>query len=141
MIDFYGLPSDFPNYSDKEATTGTIYQRVEYLEKKFSEDIKHHKFLPYLSIHEFEALLFSKPDEIVKQVRGTDDEAKLEQIRNHYQSPEVINLVDPPSKRILTGLAEYDKVTHGFTIAIEIGIEAMRQECPHFDALSNIHDN
>lgn len=136
MIDFYGLPSDFPNYDEKDAKIGTVYQRVEYLEKKFAANINHPKFLPYLSVHEFEALLFSKPEEIVKQVRGTDDKAqeKLGQIRNRYPSPEEINLDDPPSKRILEELVEYDKVTHGFSIAIEIGIDAMRQECPHFDA-------
>lgn len=136
MIDFYGLPSDFPNYDDKEARIGTVYQRVAYLEKKFTENINHLKFLPYLSVHEFEALLFSKPEEIVMQVRGTDEKAqeKLRQIRNRYQSPEEINLDDPPSKRILAEIVEYDKVTHGFSIAIEIGIDAMRQECPHFDA-------
>lgn len=135
MIDFYGLPTDFPNYSDKEATTGTVYQRVEYLEKKFKEKINRQKFLPYFAIHEFEALLFTKPDIIVQQIRGDDikTKANLEKIRNSYQNPEEINLDKPPSKRILNAIKEYKKVAHGFEISVEIGIEAMRQECPHFD--------
>jgi uncharacterized protein DUF4276 len=136
MIDFYGLPTDFPGYSDQEATTGTCYQRAEYLEKQFGEKISHQKFLPYFAIHEFEALLFTKPDAIVKQIRGDDVKikAKLEQIRKTYKSPEEINLDNPPATQIKDVLKEYKKVAHGYLIAIEIGIEAMRQECPHFDS-------
>lgn len=136
MIDYYRLPSDFPNFNDVEAKTGAAQKRVAYLEKKFAENIAHSKFLPYLSLHEFEALLFTKPEEIVRQVRGKDALAqkKLEEIRQNYSSPEEINLIAPPSKRILSTMAEYDKVGHGFLIAVEIGIGAIRKECLHFDA-------
>jgi hypothetical protein len=135
MIDYYRLPTDFPNISDVEAKTGTSLQRVSFLEKKFAENIAHPKFSPYLSLHEFEALLFTEPEKIVSQVRGKDAsaQAKLVQICENYPSPEEINLIDPPSKRILSVLAEYDKVGHGYLIAVEIGITAIRKKCLHFD--------
>lgn len=135
MIDYYRLPSDFPGFDDEEAKSNVTIQCVEYLEKKFSESINHSKFLPYLSIHEFEALLFTDPYRIVQEVRGTDSKIQeiLENIAGSYDSPEDINKDAPPSKRIIQYLKEYDKTVHAYLIAIEIGIEKMRQKCVHFD--------
>jgi hypothetical protein len=135
MIDYYRLPSDFPSFNDAEAKTGTAFQRVTYLEKKFAENVAHTKFLPYLSLHEFEALFFTKPEQIVKQVKGSDALAhsKLAKIRESYESPEEINLINPPSKRILELIPEYEKVAHGYLIAIEIGVAEIRKVCPHFN--------
>src|SRR5690349_315463 len=72
MIDFYRLPSDFPGYGDNKAKIGSSLDCVTYLEAKFSQSIRHPKFLPYISIHEFEALLFTDPNTIVQEVRGED---------------------------------------------------------------------
>ncbi len=59
MLDYYGLPDDFPGLTDRP--TGTCYQRVEHVERAFQADIAHPRFLPYLALHEFEALLFTDP--------------------------------------------------------------------------------
>lgn len=134
MIDFYRLPSDFPGFNDAEAKSGSAFQCVGYLERKFREAIHHPQFLPYLSIHEFEALLFSDSDTIVQEVRGGDEQAQksLRNVRQSYDSPEEINRENPPSKHILEQLSEYEKTLHGYLIAIEIGIDKMREACPHF---------
>jgi hypothetical protein len=133
MIDFYRLPTDFPGFGDKEAKR-LSYDAVRYLESKFKDAVGHPKFFPYIAIHEFEALLFSEPETIVSEVRGQDANAQtaLQTVAKKYKNPEEINRDDPPSKHILKHLTEYDKVLHGSLIAVEIGIEKMREKCPHF---------
>jgi hypothetical protein len=134
MIDFYRLPADFPGFTDEEAKTGSPHQCVRYLEDRFRSDINHPRFLPYLSIHEFEALLFSEPEMIVREIRGDNQKAQesLRKVLQRYNSPEEINRETPPSKHILEHLSEYDKTVHGYLIAIEIGVDRMRHMCPHF---------
>lgn len=134
MIDFYRLPTDFPGYNDEDARTGTVMSRVKYLEGKFAENINHAKFSPYFSVHEFEALLFTEPSKIVTEVVGENAKVvqRLETIRKSYTTPEDINLDNPPSKRIIEEMKSYKKVAHGYGIAIDIGVNAMREKCPHF---------
>lgn len=136
MIDYYGLPKDFPGYNQAEAQLPDLYQRIGYLEKQWADDVNHSRFLPYLSIHEFEALLFTQPEKIAQEVPRSkeEDRVTLLNIRHQFQNPEAINTDDPPGKRIGRIFPEYSKRQHGFPIAIEIGITAMRRECPHFDA-------
>ncbi|MEM9955732.1 MAG: DUF4276 family protein [Chloroflexota bacterium] len=135
MIDFYRLPTDFPSYHDEKAEQGSLSDRVAFLEEQFAKIINHSKFLPYFSIHEFEALLFTDTEKIVQEVVGENSKIaqKLQKISEQYTNPEEINLQDPPSKRILKLLKSYDKVAHGYGIAIDIGVEAMRKSCPHFN--------
>ena len=136
MIDYYHLPTDFPNFNDKKAKTGALYDRVDYLETKFSDAINHHKFYPYFSIHEFEALLFAKPEIIAQEIPNLNPNIlkTLQDIKARYTNPEHINLDIPPAKHISNLIPEYQKAQDGLLIAIEIGIDTMRKECPHFDS-------
>ena len=57
------------------------------------------------------------------------------QVSKGKLSPEEIN-DDPqtaPSKRILNIFPKYKKVTDGTQIALKVGLEQIRKECPHFD--------
>jgi hypothetical protein len=59
IFDFYRLPNDFPGFDDAQKINEP-YAKVEFLEKSLQDDIGNSaSFLPYLSLHEFEALLFS----------------------------------------------------------------------------------
>ncbi len=131
MLDFFRLPSDFPGRMT--TPTGTGYQRVAYLEEALREDIANRNFQPYLSLHEFEALLFAEHTKIAQAFSGKDVSAKLQAIRNEFGSPEEINDEEPPSKRILELRPRYRKPAHGISIAAEIGLDRIRAECPHFD--------
>ncbi|MCB1953924.1 MAG: DUF4276 family protein, partial [Rhodocyclaceae bacterium] len=66
----------------------------------------------------------------------TDDDRVLEPLRTirGTTSPEDINDSPhtAPSKRILATMAGYQKTFHGPLIACDIGLDAMRRECPHF---------
>jgi hypothetical protein len=136
MFDFYALPDDFPGMKDSEATQGTCYQQIAYVENALQADIDNRRFMAYLSLHEVEALLFTQPDSILKAV-GIDDStwsAKLQSIRDSFQSPEEINHENPPSKRIEAHVASYRKVSHIVPAAEFIGLPAIRADCPHFDS-------
>ncbi len=132
MIDYYALPNDFPEVQNLNESD--CIKRVNVIEKRFSEDINNPKFIPYLQLHEFEAILFSDPMKIINGFPGK--ESVLEQLLNQlagFSSPEHINLDNPPSKRILSALPDYDKVISGTSIALEIGLEKIRKECSHFN--------
>ena len=58
LIDFYQLRSDFPRYEEAKRQT-QVDQQVAFLEEARAEAIGHDRFIPYIQLHEFEALLFS----------------------------------------------------------------------------------
>ncbi len=130
MLDYYGLPSDFPT-SNKE---GTCYDKVEATEAAFSKDMDHEKFIPYIQLHEFEGLLFSSPKIISDTFNGTNGR-ELEAIRKGVKSPEEINHGPNthPSKRLLNIFPHYNKPVYGSLIATRTGLENMRIACPHFN--------
>lgn len=134
MIDYYGLPGDFPG--KENLPRGTCYQRAERLEGAFHADIPHQRFLPYLSLHEFESLLLVLPEEIG---RALPRPAALELLASDvagYASPEEVNdgPTTHPSERIRRSAPGYQKRLHGPLIAARIGLQAIRERCPHFAA-------
>lgn len=134
MFDFYKLPKDFPG--NRNLPAGTCYERVAYLEKAFSDDIEHSKFLPYVMLHEFEALLFSSPTEIARAFPEEDESHELQKIKTaHRNNPEEINDNEStaPSKRIENLYPSYQKVLQGTAIIQQIGLDVIRTECLHFN--------
>lgn len=132
MFDYYGLPHDFPGFLNK---TGDCYEQITQLEKAFAEKVANNKFVPYIQLHEFEALLFSAPEVIDIIMSGKQlTNSNLKKIRELYHTPEEIN-DDPttaPSKRIEDEYSDYQKTLHGQSISEEIGINKILQECKHF---------
>lgn len=63
MFDFYALPEDFPGRLE---AWGNPYQKVEHIENRFQSDIDHPRFFCFLTLHEFEGLLFTSPAEIAR---------------------------------------------------------------------------
>ena len=62
-------------------------------------------------------------------------ELEFTRIRDQFSSPEEINdsPVTAPSKRIQELVPRYQKPLLGSRAALEIGLAAIRRECPHFD--------
>ena len=63
MFDLYALPGDFPGY-EAAVQARDPYARVQLLEDALGEDISDQRFVPYLQLHEFEALLFADPEKL-----------------------------------------------------------------------------
>jgi len=140
LIDFYALPHDFPKF--EEAKNIALKQkRIEFLEHAIKEEIENSQnrqfdfFIPYIQLHEFEALIFSSPIGIEAIFEKKDaDFNKLNKIFCEFQNPEDINEnpTTAPSKRLLNCIKGYNKVVHGKLILEEIGIEIIMEKCPGF---------
>lgn len=135
MLDYYGLPKHFPGRSNPEGQSSL--ERVKFVEKALYDDINNEKFIPFLTLHEFESLLFSSPKDIAEGLPGIYNlEKKLQEIRQQFTSPEEIN--DQPStaphQRILNLYSAYRKPTFGVSIASRIGLQRIRENCPHFSS-------
>lgn len=140
MIDFYRLPSDFPQYQNID-TTQTHYEQVKYLEKALQTNIeetqqkKFDNLIPYIQLHEFESLIFSS-------IQGFDavfekNEIKRKEIVSIIQSfpnPEDINNGPDtaPSVRLSKLIPGYDKVLFGVDMLSNIGTDILLAKCPHF---------
>lgn len=135
MVDFYRLPADFPGIAESRAIPDPV-KKVEFIEQRFSDDLHHRRFVPYIQLHEFEALLFSDPKKFSGAFPslGANLE-RLEAIRRRFQTPEHINEGDDtaPSKRIFSLLPEYVKAVAGPLIAKQIGLAKLREQCHHFN--------
>lgn len=132
MMDYYGLPNDFPGLDGR---VPDAHEQVVRLELALQQDIDAPNFIPNLMLHEFEALLFSAPEKFAEWL---DDQALLAPmvaIRAAFATPEHINNSPQtaPSKRILTLVPNYKKTVDGPLIAEDIGLDAIRAQCPHFN--------
>jgi hypothetical protein len=141
MFDYYGLPDDFPGV-DSEEVPSRLPDRVEYLEDQLARTFDDpHRFIPYLQVHEFEALLYSDVETLHQTMSALsgNSHSQLDRLRrlvDQFDTPEDID-DDPetaPSKRLLDFFPGYQKIPFGELIAESIGLETIRAECPHFNA-------
>lgn len=133
FIDYYGLPSEFPGLASRP--NGSPLLRAQHVESEWQRQIDHPRFRPYLMVHEFEALLFTKPEELSKALYHPASITRLEAIRDAFPTPEDIN-DDPataPSKRIRGIFPAYQKTLYGPLVTKRIGLPRLRSECPHFN--------
>jgi hypothetical protein len=135
MLDFYGLPDTFPGKNEVNNNL-TCYQAVELLEQRMRQDINNHYFLPYLSLHELEALLFVDTKKTAQVIRDDAGFANsLNEIRQSFKTPEEINShpETAPSKRLFKLAPEYQKTLHAPLALLEISVDVLRANCQHFN--------
>jgi hypothetical protein len=141
MVDLYGRKGAYPGDTPKVQEPLAWATQIESaMRQEITSNPKVHnkKFIPYLQLHELEALLFSEPD-AMRTWLGLDHEFPddaFEKILSGFQSPEHINdhPDTAPSKRILKIVPNYNKVIDGPLILQEIGLTKIRAACAHFDA-------
>ncbi|MFB2979514.1 DUF4276 family protein [Microseira sp. BLCC-F43] len=135
MFDLYALPNNFPGF-DEAKKYSKPYEKVEYLEQAFGLDINDYRFLPYIQLHEFEALILSEPSKLNNIFVGYEEAIdQLVQKCEGYESPELINegQTTAPSKRIIQAIPGYSKISDGLTIVQSIGLDNIRSKCHHFN--------
>jgi hypothetical protein len=140
MLDFYGLGEGFPGLP-LPADLLSI-DKVITIERAMKADLIAEiddrrpdiRFLPYLQLHEYEGLLFSDPTAFAIGIGQRHLAPQFERVRKAFATPEDINddASTAPSKRVLGACPSYRKLLHGTLAARAVGIEKMRQECPHF---------
>lgn len=141
FFDLYALDNAFPDYALSQQKRD-VYERLAVLEEAFHEDIVFqagcapNRFVPHIQPYEFEGLLFADTERLVEvEPEWQSYRNELATIRQNASNPELIN--DGPHthpsarlKRLLS--PSYRKTRHGPLAAQKIGLEKMRQECPHF---------
>lgn len=138
MIDLYHLPLDFPGM-EEAALIASPKKRVNYLEQRLADDLADSVpfFIPYIQLHEFEALLFSRPDildQYLSMTRDSRHEELAALLARYRNEPERINSGKGPSVYLEELYPNYRKSTEGIYVAEYIGLAAMRKACPHFNA-------
>jgi hypothetical protein len=142
LFDLYGLNKTFPGFEESFAIKHA-HEKAKYLEKMLQQDIANtleidiqQRFKPHIQPYEFEALLFSDIAQLTQQeIKWENETSKLIKIREQYSSPEDINggAKTHPSARLEQILGKkYRKTLHGPQTCLMIGLEKIRQACPHF---------
>ena len=132
LVDFFRIPTNTPNYNQCIQAGGSV-AKVAELERCIAEDINDIKFVPYIQLHEFEALLFSN-NKGFEEYFTEEQSVQTGAIVEEFDNPEDINTRPQyaPSKRILGIKKEYNKPIEGNLIAITVGINIMLERCPRF---------
>lgn len=133
FVDFFRCP-EVPQKERWSGKSNHLEQIIE-MEKCICEDINDTRFIPYIQLHEFEALLYASNDGFVAFL-SEEQSKKTQQIIESYSNPEDINTTPEgaPSKRLLAIKSDYDKVIEGNLIALEIGFLKIMEKCPRFKA-------
>ncbi len=137
MIDLYKLPQDVPKFAEYREEQNP-QRRVEFLETALGNAIGDPRFIPHIQLYEFEAILFADVSKFsfyyTDRLREIN---KLAELAAAHDSPETINDGEDtaPSKRIIKHIPDYksDKSAAGPIIAEAIGLNRIREKCPHFN--------
>ncbi|WP_440617104.1 DUF4276 family protein [Cysteiniphilum sp. 6C5] len=137
MIDYYGI-KEWPgiadisqNYSIQDISKHLNERTISTLCEDLPQLHITARFIPYMVMHEFEALLFSDSSILAQSLNI--DEHKITKIVEAFSTPEAINnsRETAPSKRLdgFTATGKFAKTTTGIAIAMKIGIPCIREKC------------
>lgn len=142
MFDLYGLGKGFPGTPLPPNLPNM--EKVLRIEQAVTQDIvatapelrPEVRFIPYLQLHEYEGMLFSNPSAFANGIGQPTLAQSFERIRAEFPTPEDIDDRPDlaPSKRVIRLHPSYNKRVDGTLGADAVGIEMIRQECPHFRA-------
>lgn len=146
MVDYYGMPMAgrmaWPGRS--QAAELGFQQKARTIEDSLAADIRQTmgpgyddgRFIPYVMMHEFEAMLFSDCEKFGDGIGHPDLARSFQEIRDQFASPEEIDDSPDtaPSRRVEDLVPGYQKPLMGKLAVLEIGLDAIRTECPNFGA-------
>lgn len=135
MFDYYKLPTDFPGFPPNGTTA---IEKVRHIEANLEKDLNISNFIPYIQLHEFEALVFAGLDYLIADYpgKGKAIDVLKKELASFANAPENVNNnpTTAPSKRLEKALGKYNKVKSGVTVTDKIGIDNLVKFCPHFSA-------
>jgi hypothetical protein len=137
LFDLYGLPDDFPG-RDRIASDHCQVDRCNRLEQAMAERIDDWRFIPYLQLHEFEALVMACLPDLESLYDAPDQLAGLAMLQAEVAAlqPEEINdsKETAPSKRLERLIPGYRKKNDGPDAVEKAGLYHVRSQCPRFNA-------
>jgi hypothetical protein len=146
MFDYSGIAGDWPGRAEvhrqiKSGRNLTAGQKANVLEAAMQQVIEEsypqsnamQRFIPYIAMHEFEALLFS--DAHILAEKADVDISAINRILDDHGEPEEINdhPLQSPSKQIVALNNGHRKVAMGKVIAETIGVPMLREKCLPFN--------
>lgn len=146
MFDFYAMPADWPGRED--AGRLSWEQRGSHVESNILDDLAQHmgeswdpsQLIPYVQMHEFEALVFSNTEKLADVCAALCDSpredlrGKFDEILEEAGDPEAIDdgYETCPSRRITGLVPRYRKRLHSPIVATRVGFDQLRETCNHF---------
>ena len=128
------------------ARHGSSSEKAATVEDALSEDLAlemgsgfdQRRFLPYVAMHEFEALLFSDCDRFGQGIGRPELTPKFQEIRNQFASPEEIDDSPDtaPSTRVEELVPGYQKPFMGSLAVLNIGLECDSLRLPALPPLA-----
>ena len=97
MVDYYDMPKTWPGRS--EASELAFPENAESIENALASEVCEHlgtdfnpdRFIPYVMMHEFEALLFSNCKRFAEGIMKPELAPKFQAIRDEFRCPEEID--------------------------------------------------
>ncbi|MGD0410289.1 MAG: DUF4276 family protein [Verrucomicrobiota bacterium] len=135
MVDLYALPAAFPGWADAQKKKLPL-ERVAVLEAALQAELGDRRFVPFIQLHEFEALLYCDLEQLQQRITGSETGVAALKREVRDLEPEEINEgpATAPSRRIIRHVPvyEWNKVRVGAPAAAAIGLPMLRKKCPHF---------
>lgn len=138
MLDLYALPANFPG---RDTAPPDPYQRVAHLETELAKDVADWRFVPYIQLHEFEALALAGLQQLPALLSASlyDAHALADlhaAIAAVHGNPELVDegSATAPSKRLAAVATSYKgrKPILGPALAQAVGLPGLIARCPHF---------
>jgi hypothetical protein len=140
FVDYYGIQSDWPGLekAKKQSLPSDKAEKInkatkDQVNQLFGDHGSDRRFIPYISMHEFEALLFSEPKALADHLKVP--QADIDKILTECGEPEKIDDSphSAPSKRLENLSSRFKKTSTGIAIAKAIGLVKIRESCPIFN--------
>jgi Domain of unknown function (DUF4276) len=153
MVDYYALPQTGSGAwpGRLEASSQPTHMKAVTVEQAVAVDIQtemgetfdRKRFIPFVVMHEFEGLLFSDCAAFSRAIGRPDLQSAFQKIRDAFETAEEINdsPLTAPSKRVGTLVPRYEKPLLGTLAILEISLDRIRSECPHFHGWLTILEN
>ncbi len=142
FVDYYGIKAwpgidrVAPNATPKQIAACINQATKTEVDALFSAQQSARRFIPYMAIHEFEALLFSDSAVLAAELGIAENE--VTNVLAEFGEPEAINnnAQTAPSKRLdhWSKNRRFAKTSAGIALAKIIGITKMREKCSLFNS-------
>ena len=144
MVDYYGMPSTGSGaWPGRSQTSGVPFpEKAQIIQDRLQEAIREEmgsgfddrRFVAYVMMHEFEAMLFSDCERFGNAIGRPELARQFQAIRDQFATPEEIDDSPDtaPSRRIVKLIPGYQKPIMGNLAALEIELNVIRSECPNF---------
>lgn len=136
LLDLYAIPLDTPGWTPPKSARGS--QRADAMLLGMTEAFGDRRFIPYVQVHEFEALIFSRLEMLDSVAEALGAQSALRKLGDSSRglAPEEIDdgPQTAPSKRILSAVPGFRKTVDGVDALVRIGLPTIRAACPRFNA-------